>query len=56
LRAAGPVDESRARPQPFCWDRCGHRYKEDVVGFVLAWATVGGIVALAWGILQFGKP
>jgi Na+/proline symporter len=37
------------------WTRFRHRYKEDVVGFILAWATVGAIVALAWGILQLGR-
>ena len=37
------------------WQGFFKRYREDLVGFVLAWFTVGLLIALAWGILQIGK-
>ncbi|HQK77501.1 MAG TPA: hypothetical protein PKZ25_14995, partial [Candidatus Hydrogenedentes bacterium] len=37
------------------WHGFFKRYREDLVGFVLAWLTVGLLIALAWGILQIGK-
>ena len=37
------------------WQGFFKRYREDLVGFVLAWFTVGFLLALAWGILQIGK-
>ncbi|NLZ00175.1 MAG: hypothetical protein GXY25_06520, partial [Pirellulaceae bacterium] len=38
------------------WRRFFHRYREDLVGFLLAWATVALLVGLAWGLMQIGKP
>ncbi len=37
------------------WSKFGKRYREDYLGFVLAWGFVGLLIALAWIILQFGK-
>jgi len=31
------------------------RYREDLIGFVLAWVSVGALVVLAWGLMQIGK-
>jgi Na+/proline symporter len=36
------------------WSNFWHRYHEDVVGFLYAWLFVGGLIMLAWGILQIG--
>ncbi|NUN96136.1 MAG: sodium:solute symporter family protein [Candidatus Omnitrophica bacterium] len=36
------------------WSGFFHRYREDLVGFVLAWLTVAFLISLAWGILQIG--
>ena len=35
---------------------CGffHRYREDLVGFALAWLSVGLIIAFAWALMQIG--
>jgi Na+/proline symporter len=37
------------------WRGFFRRYREDLVGFVLAWATVGVLVLMAWGLMQIGK-
>lgn len=37
------------------WHGFFRRYREDLIGFTLAWTTVGFLIALAWGILQIGK-
>ncbi len=36
------------------WRGFFRRYREDLIGFVLAWLTVGLLIFLAWGILQLG--
>ncbi|HPG38876.1 MAG TPA: sodium:solute symporter family protein [bacterium] len=35
------------------WQGFRKRYREDIVGFFLAWGMVGLLVLLAWGIMQF---
>jgi Na+/proline symporter len=37
------------------WQGFFRRYREDLVGFVLAWGTVGLLVLTAWGLMQIGK-
>ncbi len=37
------------------WKGFPQRYKEDLVGFVLAWGVVVIIVGMAWGLMQLGK-
>jgi Na+/proline symporter len=37
------------------WHRFFHRYREDLIGFVLAWLSVGLLIAFAWGIMQIGR-
>jgi len=37
------------------WRGFLRRYREDLVGFVLAWGTVGFLVLTAWAIVQIGK-
>ncbi len=37
------------------WRRFFVRYREDLVGFVLAWGTVALLVLTAWGVMQLGK-
>jgi Na+/proline symporter len=37
------------------WRNFWRRYREDLVGFVLAWLTVGVLVLMAWGLMQLGK-
>jgi hypothetical protein len=34
------------------WQRFFYRYQEDLVGFLLAWISVGVIIGFAWGIMQ----
>ncbi len=34
------------------WKNFWQRYREDVIGFFYAWVFVGGLILLAWGILQ----
>jgi len=34
------------------WQRFFSRYREDLIGFLLAWASVGLIIGVAWGIMQ----
>ncbi len=34
------------------WKDFGRRYREDWLGFLLAWGFVGVLVAIAWGIMQ----
>ncbi len=36
------------------WENFMQRYREDVLGFLYAWGFVGGLILLAWGILQIG--
>jgi hypothetical protein len=37
------------------WHDFFRRYREDLVGFVLAWGVVGLLVLTAWGLMQMGK-
>ena len=37
------------------WRGFFRRYREDVVGFVLAWAAVAALLVLAWAVMQIGK-
>ncbi len=37
------------------WRGFFRRYREDLVGFALAWATVGLLVLSAWGLMQIGR-
>jgi Na+/proline symporter len=37
------------------WRGFFRRYREDLLGFALAWATVGLLVLTAWGLMQLGK-
>jgi hypothetical protein len=37
------------------WRGFFRRYREDLVGFVLAWASVGALILLAWAIMQIGR-
>jgi len=37
------------------WRGFWKRYREDWLGFIIAWLVVGLTVALAWGIMQIGK-
>ncbi|MBI4556778.1 MAG: sodium:solute symporter family protein [Candidatus Hydrogenedentes bacterium] len=37
------------------WRGFWHRYREDLVGFLLGWLTVGLLVFLAWAVMQIGK-
>ena len=37
------------------WKNFFQRYKEDVVGFLLAWAFVGILILVAWSIMQLGR-
>ena len=37
------------------WRGFWGRYREDVVGFALAWAAVALLVLTAWGLMQIGK-
>ncbi|MCE5303765.1 MAG: sodium:solute symporter family protein [Planctomycetaceae bacterium] len=39
-----------ARWKGFC-----HRYREDVVGFILACGSVALLILMAWGLMQIGK-
>jgi Na+/proline symporter len=34
------------------WTNFFKRYREDLMGFMLAWVVVGALILLAWGILQ----
>lgn len=36
------------------WHGFFRRYREDLIGFVLAWATVAVLIGLAWGVMQIG--
>jgi Na+/proline symporter len=38
------------------WRGFFRRYREDLVGFALAWGMVGLLLAMAWGLMQVGKP
>jgi Na+/proline symporter len=37
------------------WRGFFRRYREDVLGFVLAWGVVGLMIFAAWGLMQIGK-
>ncbi len=37
------------------WQGFFRRYREDLVGFLLGWATVGLLIVVAWAVLQIGK-
>ena len=37
------------------WQGFFSRYREDLIGFALAWVSVGLIIAFAWAIMQFGR-
>ncbi|MBI5686035.1 MAG: sodium:solute symporter family protein [Verrucomicrobia bacterium] len=37
------------------WRGFPSRYREDLLGFGLAWLTVGAMVLMAWGVMQIGK-
>ena len=37
------------------WRGFFHRYREDIFGFLVAWLSVGLLVAIAWGIMQIGR-
>ena len=37
------------------WRGFRRRYREDLTGFALAWATVGVLILGAWGLMQIGK-
>jgi Na+/proline symporter len=37
------------------WRGFFRRYREDLVGFALAWGTVGLLVLAAWALMQIGK-
>jgi Na+/proline symporter len=37
------------------WQGFFRRYREDLVGFVLAWGVVGLLVLTAWGLMQIDK-
>ncbi|MCR4411617.1 MAG: sodium:solute symporter family protein [Thermoguttaceae bacterium] len=37
------------------WHGFFRRYREDLVGFVLAWGSVGALVLLAWALMQIGR-
>jgi len=37
------------------WQRFFTRYREDLVGFVAAWAVVGLLIAAAWALMQLGR-
>lgn len=37
------------------WRAFRSRYREDLIGFALAWATVGLLVLAAWGLMQLGR-
>lgn len=37
------------------WRGFPNRYREDLIGFGLAWLTVGVMVLLAWGVMQIGR-
>jgi len=36
------------------WQGFFRRYREDLIGFVVAWAMVGVLVLTAWGLMQIG--
>jgi Na+/proline symporter len=36
------------------WRGFFRRYREDLIGFVLAWATVGLLILIAWAVMQIG--
>jgi hypothetical protein len=37
------------------WRNFLRRYREDLVGFVLAWLSVGLMILAAWGLMQIGR-
>ncbi len=67
LPAGGPRPLARDRGQDMLlldlpgwltrerWRGFFTRYREDLIGFVLGWLTVGVLVLMAWGLMQLGK-
>lgn len=37
------------------WSGFFSRYREDLVGFALAWLSVAALILMAWGLMQIGK-
>ena len=37
------------------WKGFPQRYREDIVGFFLAWLTVGVLIFIAWAVMQVGR-
>jgi hypothetical protein len=37
------------------WSHFFSRYREDLLGFTLAWLSVALLIAMAWGLMQLGK-
>jgi hypothetical protein len=37
------------------WKGFFRRYREDLVGFLLAWGSVGFLIGSAWLVMQIGK-
>jgi hypothetical protein len=37
------------------WRGFFRRYREDLIGFLLAWVTIVVVVLIAWLVLQIGK-
>ncbi len=37
------------------WQGFFHRYREDLLGFLLAWGVVGLLVLAAWGLMRIGR-
>ena len=37
------------------WTGFLRRYREDLIGFVLAWAVVAALILFAWALMQLGK-
>ncbi|MGA2616736.1 MAG: hypothetical protein ABSF26_03945 [Thermoguttaceae bacterium] len=44
----GPLNRRR-------WHGFFRRYREDLLGFLLAWGVVGLLLLAAWGLMQIGK-
>lgn len=37
------------------WRGFFRRYREDLLGFMLGWLAVGGLILIAWGLMQIGR-
>lgn len=44
----GPLNRRR-------WHGFFRRYREDLLGFLLAWGVVGLLLIAAWGLMQIGR-